>query len=210
MRLIVFGSTGGTGLQLIKQALNKGYEVTAFTRNADKIKQSHKGLRILTGDVLDSKAVNSAVQGHDAVLCSLGMKNVMDKSMLRARGTKNIIHAMDAAGIKRLVCQSALGTGDSDKALPFIYRYFLVPVVMRSLYKDHNLQESHLKESSIDWTIVRPAILTDGAQTGIYQHGFSAENRTVKVKISRADVADFMLKQVTDNHYLYKTPSLSY
>lgn len=210
MRLIVFGSTGGTGLELIKQALDKGNEVTAFLRNTDKMKQNHQNLRILSGDVLDSKAVNSVVQGHDAVLCSLGMKNIMDKSMLRARGTKNIIQAMEVAGIKRLVCQSALGAGDSYKVMPFIYRYILAPTVMRNLYKDHNLQESYIKASSLDWTIVRPAILTDAPYTGIYQHGFSVENRTVKVKISRADVADLMLKQVTDNQYLYKTACLSY
>jgi putative NADH-flavin reductase len=210
MKLIIFGSTGGTGLQLLKQALERGDEVTAFARDPGKIGQRHKNLHILAGDVLDSGAVDSAVRGQDAVLCSLGVKNVLDKSMLRVRGTRNIIHAMEAANIKRLVCQSAFGAGNSYKAMPFVYRYFLAPFVMRNLYRDHNLQEMYIKQSSLDWVVVRPGILTDDPPVGVYKHGFGVDDKTVKARVSRADVAGFMLKQVTDDQYLHEMPCLSY
>lgn len=84
----------------------------------------------------------------------------------------------------------------------------MIPVFLRHVYADHNIQENYIKDSQLDWTIVRPAALTDGERS--YQHGFTAKNKTITLKISRADTADFMLKQLTDNNYLHKTPCISY
>ncbi len=228
MKIIIFGSTGGTGSQLISQALEQDYEVTAFARNPKKIKQSHKKIKIqghevtaigdnseklniIEGDVLDVSSVEQAIQGHDAVLCSLGMSNIMDKSKLRANGTLNIIQAMQKAGVKRLICQSALGTGDSKNLLPFHYRFFIAPLFMHRLYEDHLAQETHIKKSQLEWVIVRPAVLTDGESTGSYQTGVTEDDdKAIIAKISRADTADFMLKQLTNESFLYKTPYISY
>jgi putative NADH-flavin reductase len=209
MKLIIFGSTGGTGRQIITQALEQGYEVTAFARNPEKLDQEHDKLEVIKGNVLEFASVERAIQGQDIVLCTLGMPAIMDKSRLRANGTKNIIRAMEKHGIKRLICQSALGVGDSYEILPFYYRYFIIPLFMRRLYADHNIQENYIKDSQLDWTIVRPGNLTDGEHTGSYQHGFTAKNKTITLKISRADTADFMLKQLADNNYLHKTPCIS-
>ena len=212
MKLIIFGSTGGTGRQLVAQALEKGYDVTAFARSPEKLDQKHQDLKVVKGNVLDFSSVERAIQGQDAVLCSLGMSNIRDKSQLRANAKKNIICAMQKTTVKRFICQSALGAGDSYEALPFHYKYLIAPLFMRHLYADHNMQENYIKKSQLDWTIVRPAILTNGKQTGSYWHGIAAANKsiTLKIKISRADVADFMLKQLADDTYLHKTSIVSY
>lgn len=210
MKLIIIGSTGRTGQQIVAQALEQGHEVTAFARSPEKLNQTHEKLQVAQGNVMDFASVEHAIQGQDAVLCSLGMPKIMDKSQLRANGTKNIISAMKKTAVKRFICQSSFGAGDSHEVLPFHYKYLIAPLFMRHLYSDHNMQENYIRESQLDWTIVRPGTLTDGKLTGSYQHGFTAKNKTVQAKISRADTADFMLKQLADDCYLYKAPYISY
>lgn len=117
---------------------------------------------------------------------------------------------MEKTGVKRLICQSSDGVGDSRERLPFIYKYLLVPFLLRRVFADHELQENHIKKSRLDWTIARPTALTNGDHTGAYQQGYNGDNKKVANKISRADTADFMLKQLADNDYLHQTPSLSY
>lgn len=117
---------------------------------------------------------------------------------------------MEKNGIKRFICQSSLGIGNSRNLLPFQYKYCIVPLLLRHVFADHELQENHIRGSSLDWIIVRPGVLTDGEHTGTYQHGFSIDNKTVTIKISRADTADFMLRQLAENNYLHKMPCVSY
>ena len=209
MKLIIFGSTGSTGRQVVTQALEQGYDATAFARSPEKLDQKHEKLQVIKGNVLDFASVERAIQGQDVVLCTLGLPP-MDKSNLRANGTKNIIRAMEKTGIKRFICQSSDGVGDSRETLPLLMKYLIVPFMLRRAFADHEIQENYIKESQLDWIIVRPVALTDGEHTGSYQHGYTADNKTVTFKISRADTADFMLKQLADNNYLHKTPSISY
>ncbi len=209
MKLIIFGSTGGTGRQVVTQALEQGHDVTAFARSPEKLDQKHEKLKVVQGNILDFPSVERAIQGQDAVLCTLGM-SMKDKTMLRANGTKNIIRAMEKTGVKRFICQSSAGVGDSSDMLPFLMKYLIVPFMLRRAFADHEIQENYIKESQLDWIIVRPAALTDGEHTGSYQHGYTADNKTVTNKISRADTADFMLKQLADNSYLHKMPCISY
>ncbi len=209
MKLIIFGPTGSTGRQVVTQALEQGHDVTAFARSPEKLDQKHEKLQVIKGNVLDFASVERAIQGQDVVLCTLGLPPT-DKSNLRANGTKNIIRAMEKTGVKRFICQSSAGVGDSRDTLPFLMKYLIVPFMLRRAFADHEIQENYIKESQLDWIIVRPTVLTDGERTGSYQHGFTADNKTVTSKISRADTADFMLKQLVDNHYLHKTPCISY
>ena len=118
MKLIIFGSTGGTGRQIVAQALEQGHEVTAFARSPEKLDQKHEKLKVVQGNVLDFASLERAIQGQDVVLCTLGLPP-MDKSNLRANGTKNIIRAMEKTGVKRFICQSSAGVGDSSDTLPF-------------------------------------------------------------------------------------------
>jgi len=209
MNLLIFGSTGGTGREVLKQALEQGHAITAYARSPDKIGDiKHENLKVICGDVLDPDAVESAVPGQEAVLSTLGAG--AGRTTLREEGTRNIIEAMKKKGVRRLICQSSLGVGDSRANLSFLTKYIIVPIFLRHAFADHERQEALVKQSELDWTIVRPPYLTKGPRTGEYQHGFPTSETRIQGKISRADVADFMLKQLTDNTYLHQTPGVSY
>ena len=209
MKLTVFGSTGGTGQEVVKQALAQGHELTVLVRNPEKLKQKNENLHVVQGDIMDFSLVERSIKRQDGVLCNLGALPT-DKSCLRAKGTENIIRAMEKTGVRRFVCQSALGVGDSRALLPFHYRYLLVPLLLRHVYADHAIQEKLIKKSQLDWVIVRPGVLTDGELTGSYNQDVSTDDSTAKFKISRADVADFMIKQLTEDAWLHRAPTISY
>ena len=207
MKLAIIGATGTVGVHLINQSLESGYEVTAFVRTSSKVKIKHPQLSIVQGDVLvDQDTLSEAIRGKDAVLIALGDGA---KGGIRAQGTQNIIGAMEKVGVKRLICQSTLGAGESFQNLNWLWR-FIFRVPLRKALADHEQQEKYVKESNLDWTIVRPAAFTDGKRSGSYLEGFKSTAKNIKLKISRADVADFMLKQLTQNKYLKGTPALSY
>lgn len=116
MKLIVFGATGSTGLETVKQALDQGYEVTAFVRDPSKMTMGNDHLQLVTGDVLDLPVVSTAVQGQEAVICSLGSRD-LGKTTVRSAGTANIIQAMDENAAQRLIVVSAMGTAESWDSL---------------------------------------------------------------------------------------------
>ncbi|MFD1142406.1 NAD(P)-dependent oxidoreductase [Larkinella insperata] len=208
MRLIIFGSTGSVGRLVVAQALAQGHTVTAFARNPAVLQDLPPArLTIHQGDALNPASVEQAVKGHDAVVCALGAGR---KGTVRSEGTKNIIRAMEKTGTKRLVCQTTLGAGDSRGNLNFFWKYIMFGFLLKEAMKDHELQEKYVRQSNLDWTIVRPAAFTDGAATGNYRHGFSGDAKSLTLKISRADVAGFLLTQLTTDEYMKKTPGLSY
>jgi putative NADH-flavin reductase len=209
VKLLVFGATGGTGREIVSQGLEQGHEVTAFCRRPEKLGVSHENLRVVTGDVLDAEAVQQATPSHDAVLCAIGAP-ASDRSGIREAGTKRIVDAMEADGPRRLICAASLGYGDTRDMLPFTLKHIIVPLILKRAFADHERQEMIIIASNLDWVIARPANLTDGPRTGDYRHGFPTTERGLRLKISRADVADFMLKQLTDDACVGKTPGLSY
>ena len=210
MRIIVFGATGTIGRHLVMQALEKGHQVTAFCRNAKKLDGfEKKGLSIITGDVLKPSDVSRAVNGQKVVFVALG-SGKKRKGTVRSEGTKNIISAMKEHGIGRLICQSTLGAGESQGNLNFFWKYIMFGWFLKQVFLDHELQEKYVMESNLDWTIVRPGAFTDGKRTRNYRHGFATNDKSVKLKISRADVAHFLLELIPRNNYLRQTPGLSY
>jgi putative NADH-flavin reductase len=212
MNLLIFGATGGTGRAIVAQALEQGHGVTAFARNPAAITTTHENLAVVHGDILDYASVERAVKGQDAVLSALGTKAIKRNTTI-SDGTRNIITAMEKYGVKRLVFESSLGIGDSKpqrRLLPLPYSIIVMPLLFRNLFQDKETQEGYIMQSTLEWVIVRPAVLTNGPRTGVYRSEFSATDSSIKAKISRADVADFMLKQLTDDTYVHKTPSLSY
>jgi putative NADH-flavin reductase len=210
MKLLIIGATGGTGKELVLQALKHGHDVTALVRNPKKVTVSHERLTIIGGDVLDYNSVERAVQGNDVVLSALGHKRWFLPSTILSEGTQNILAAMEKHGVKRFVCETSLGIGDTRGKLGLYYTLFVVPFIAYFYFRDKEKQERYIKESKLDWVIVRPGQLTNGRKRGTYKHGFDIGNYITTVTISRADVADFMLKQVTDNTYLRRTPGVSY
>lgn len=210
MNLLIIGATGGTGRELVTQALAQGHVVTAFVRSPSRLNISHERLTIAKGDVLDVPAVENAVRGKDAVLSALGHKRWFIKTSILSEGTRNIIAAMEKHGVKRIVCETTLGIGDTRGKLGLYYTLFVIPVIVFFYFKDKEKQEQLIKESSLDWIIVRPGQLTNGRRRGTYRHGMHIGSRMLTVSISRADVADFMLKQLGDNAYLRNTPAVAY
>jgi putative NADH-flavin reductase len=209
MKLVIFGSTAGTGRELLQQALEDGHEVSAFARAPEKIDDlEYPNLRVVQGDVLDSAAVAAAVAGQEAVLCTIGAG--AGRTTLREDATRNIVQAMDRAGVQRLICLSSLGVGDSRANLGFFTKHVVVGLFLRHAFADHERQEAVIRQSPLKWTIVRPPHLLDTPGTGVYRHGFPTTARDIKGKISRADVADFMLKQLADDSYVRSTPGVSY
>lgn len=210
MKIIIFGASGTVGKHLVQQALEQGHEVSTFCRDLSKLDAfNHASLNKIKGDVFNLESVGKAIEGKDAVVVVLGSGNNR-KGTVRSAGTQNIIHAMQVKGVKRLICQSTLGAGDSQKNLNFFWKYIMFGWFLKAVFLDHELQERYVKESNLDWTIVRPGAFTDGPKTSSYQHGFPPSNRSIKLKISRADISDFILKQLHSEDYLFKTPGLSY
>jgi putative NADH-flavin reductase len=212
MKILVIGATGGTGSLVVKRALDKGYDVTAFVRNPGKLKIASANLKLVSGNVLEQGTLDKIMTGHDAVICCLGAP-ANKAGQLRSRGTQNIVNSMQQNGVSRLICQTSMGYADSEIVLrhtPFIFRNIFVPWLLRKTFDDHLLQEVFIKQSKLTWTIVRPGIMTNGHFTGVYRHGFAYDDSKLKVKISRADVADFLVQQTWSKNYHNKVTGISY
>lgn len=193
MRIIVFGATGKTGNHVWRKALEQGHEVTAFGRSVDRLADAEPALGIIKGDVLDAEAAAEAVKGHDAVIGCLGSTSLRDKTTLSA-GTKNIVDAMVQHNVERLVIVSAAGVGESWKQVSMMAR-LLFKTMLRNVFADHRMQERIVQQSPLDWTIVRAAVLNNKPQTGTCTASSTAPVRN----ICRADLADYLVQQVTDS-----------
>ncbi|HXF50030.1 MAG TPA: SDR family oxidoreductase [Verrucomicrobiae bacterium] len=209
-KILIIGATGGTGRKLVAQALERGYEVTALVRNPVKLGIEHPNLKIQQGDVLAYAAVESAVHGQEAVVSALGHKRYFGPSRILSEGTKNIIRAMEAEGVRRFVCQTSLGIGDSAGFLGIYYTFLVIPLVVPFYFWDKTRQERLIAESRLEWVIVRPGRLTNGEKRGRYRHGANVGNYLWTVRVSRSDTADFMLNQLTEDTYLGMAPGVSY
>jgi putative NADH-flavin reductase len=209
VKVLIIGATGGTGRQLLEQALAAGHEVTALVRNPTKIHIRHERLRVLQGDILDFESVDRAMAGQNAVLCSLGTKSLFRPVKIFSEGTSNLLQAMAKHGVRRLICITGIGAGDSRGHGGFFYDKVILPIVLKRIYEDKNKQEELIRKSDRDWTIVRPGFLTNGPPTGNYRVLTDLTGVTVG-RISRADVAAFMLAQLNSDRYLRQTPLLTY
>lgn len=210
MRLLVIGASGGTGRQLVIQALERSHDVTAFVRSQSRLGLQHARLHFATGDVLDYAAVEAAVRGQDAVLSALGHKQWFRPTRILSEGTRNIVRAMEACGVRRFISETSLGVGSSWGRLGLLYTLIVIPFILPFYYWDKGRQEAVIRESPLDWIIVRPGILTDGPKRGAYRHGPRVGHWLRSLRISRADVADFMLNQLTDNTHLRSAPGLAW
>ena len=194
MKLIVFGATGKTGQHVWQNALDRGHDVTAFTRSPHKIERA-AGLRIAQGDVTDAASVAAAVAGHDAAIVALGSNGLRDRTTLTT-GTRTVVDGMTRHAVERLVVLSAAGVGESWGQVPLLAR-LLFRTLLRNIHADHTAQEALVRASSIDWTIVRAAILNDGPASG----NVTATNTGKMGRIGRADLADFLIKEACDGAY---------
>lgn len=185
-----------------RRALQQGHQVTAFGRSVDRLSETEPELHTFKGDVLDLSEVTEAVSGHDAVIVCIGSANLKDGTTLSS-GTKNIVDAMVQHEVERLVVISAAGVGESWKQISLTARV-LFRTLLRNVFADHQAQEAIVRRSALDWTIVRAAVLNDRPATG-----YAASNSNPAKRISREDLADFLVEQVSDSAYSRRVISVA-
>jgi putative NADH-flavin reductase len=207
VKVLIIGATGATGQILMGEALAQGHEVTALARNPSAVAPEDHRPIVLQGNALEASSVEAAVAGQDAVLSALGTRSTRPTTLF-SESTSNVVSAMRQHGVRRLVCITGIGTGESKGHGGFLYDRIILPFVLKNVYEDKDRQEEAIKQSDLDWVIVRPARLTDEPAKGEYRV-FLGGSYTAK-KISRADVAAFMLAQLTDDTYVRKMPVISY
>ena len=189
MKVIVFGATGKTGRHVVTTALERGHQVTAFGRSVEHLEIDNDALGMFKGDVFDTEVVSEAMAEHDGAIVCLGSSGLGDKTTL-AKGTEVIVSAAVERGSDRLVVLSAAGVDASWSQIPWSSR-LLFRTMLRNVFADHHEQEAIVKESPLDWTIVRAAVLKDDPPTG-----HIASNTAKITKINRADVASCLVDQL--------------
>ena len=209
-RILIVGATGGTGRQLVAQALERGFTVTALVRNPSRLRMDHPRLAVVQGDVLDEAAVDAAMAGQDAIVCALGHRRYFSPTRILSQGTRNILRAMETHGVRRFVCETSLGIGDSVGRMGLYYTFFVIPVILPFYFWDKTRQERAIAASGVDWVIVRPGVLTNGERRGRVTHGGHVGSFVWTVRVSRADVAGFMLDQLETDAYLRRSPGVAW
>ena len=209
MNILIYGASGETGHELVEQALLQGHHVTAFVRNPSKLKISHQNLKVIQGDIINYELVEQAVKGQDAVISALGASSPFKYDQSVVDGVNNIIKAMETNGVNRFIYMSFIGVKESQNAAGFVIKY-IAPILLSTEISGHETRENKIRQSQLQWTIVRPPTLTNGNHTMQFRSGVDITSGGFTVKISRADVADFMLQQLTDNTFLRKSPRIMY
>lgn len=209
MKILIIGATRGVGRQLLLQSLAAGHQVTVLARDPAKVDRMDKSLSVIKGDILERQLMNSIVQGQDAVCVTIGVPITFAPVTVFSQGTLNVIQAMQDHRLRRLLCVTGIGAGDSKGHGGFLYDRIFQPLLLRTIYADKDVQEEYIRESGLDWVIIRPAGLTNGPRTGRYRVLTRLDGIT-STRISRADVADFMLTELKECKYTGLTPLLSY
>lgn len=208
-KILILGATGPTGRHIVGQAVSRGYDVTVLVRSPEQA-ANMKGAKVVVGDARDEKALRQAVKGRDAVISALGTPaSPFREVTLLSTATRALTAAMKAEGVSRLVTITGIGAGDSAGHGGFFVDNIIFPLILRKVYADKNRQEAIIKDSGLDWTIVRPSILNnkparDAIQTLTDLSDFHGGT------ISRENVAKFVVDQVTDIAWLRKAPSITW
>ena len=208
MRITIFGATGKTGRLVVEQALAQGDGVVAFARTPSKLGITNPKLSIVEGDIADADAVERAIAGSDAVISVLGpSSNAPDLAV--SRGTKNILTAMQKQNVKRLIVSTGAGVAQpgDQPGLPDKVIGALLKVVSKNVLDDMTQTVALVKNSDLDWTIVRVPMLTDDPATGHVRAG--AVGKDIGIRIGRADMAAFLLTQLAGPRYLKRAPAIS-
>jgi putative NADH-flavin reductase len=211
-RVLVIGAGGGIGFETVRACLAAGFAVRAFSRSADRSPLRHENLETWTGDALNADDVRAALDGVDAVVVALGVP--ADRRMLTgpitlfSESARVLVPAMADLGVRRLICVTGFGAGDSRAAIHPL-QFLPFQVILGKAYADKSAQERIVKESGLDWTLVRPGVLTNGRATGRYTIRKKPDEWRNGV-ISRADVAGFIVKALREPGWIGEAPVLTY
>ncbi len=202
MKVLVLGAAGKTGSAVVRQAVASGHQVTSFVRRGDEY-QAPSGVLVAEGDATNGADIERAVAGQEAVIDTIGGKTPYKSTTLESSAAAAVIASMRKNGVRRLIATSMIGVGDSE-ANATVYERLLVAVVLRGAEKDKSAMEANVEGSGLDWTIVRPAILNDDAATGNVE--VIARGTEEKAhKITRADLARFLVGQISSSEYTGQT-----
>jgi uncharacterized protein YbjT (DUF2867 family) len=209
MKVLVLGATGATGRLIVGQSVARGYEVEALVRSEAKAADL-AGAELVEGDARDAAALARAANGCDAVISSLGtpMSPFREVTLL-STATRALVGMMAEQSIRRLVCITGMGAGDSRGHGGFFYDRVFEPLMLRKVYQDKDRQEAVVRTSAVDWIIVRPTVLNDRPARG----GIRALTDLSGIHggtISRADVAEFAVQQLTADSWLRKAPLITW
>jgi putative NADH-flavin reductase len=209
--LLVIGASRGIGLETVKRALADGHHVRALARSALTILVDQPELEKIPGDALSSASVLRAVSGVDAVIQALGESKgpqaLLCGTTLFSKATRVLIDAMHATSVTRLLAVTGLGAGNSRGHAGFLYDAIVFPLLLNRIYDDKDVQEQMIKASGLDWTIIRPGILTNGPATG-KTRALTEPKDWRAGSISRADVADFLVRETFERRFVGETPLL--
>lgn len=208
-RILVLGATGGTGRQIVKQALARGHQVTALVRSPKKAGDLG-GARLVVGDVRDEKLLREALNAQDVVVSALGTPaSPFREVTLLSTATRALVQAMKAEHVSRLVTITGIGAGDSRGHGGFVFDKVIFPLLLKKVYADKDRQEAIVRDSGLDWVLVRPSVLNDKPGRGQVRaltdlSGFRGGS------ISRQDVAAFVLDQLRSDAWLHRAPLITW
>jgi len=209
MRILIIGATRGIGKALLETALADQHDVTVLARTPEKIINSHPQLRVVKGDVLQTETIETAGDGQEAICSCIGVPITFKPVNLFSIAARNILSAVKNNPEQKYIAITGIGAGESKGHGGFLYDKIFKPLLLKTIYIDKNREEAIIKSSGVDWMIVRPAGLTNGQRTGKYHVYNDLDGITAK-RISRLDVADFILKQLKNPTQFGKTPLLTY
>ena len=209
MKIVVIGASRGIGLEVVQQALARGHEVTALLRDPGKVALEHARLHKVRGDIGNPADVRTALNGQDAVCACVGVNPTRGPVELFSLGARNVLAALQDALATKYVAVTGVGAGESRGHGGFFYDRIFQPLLLGTIYADKDREEQLIKASAADWLIVRPGRLTNGPRTGVYRAITDLSGVTAG-KISRADVADFILNQLESPSLFKQTPLLTY
>lgn len=209
MKILVIASSRRIRRQLAEQAQAEGHEVTALEGKLPRFRWRRPRHRLVKGDVLNESSLAPAVAGQDAVLCWLTQKATRQPTTYLWEGTANLIRMMEKHGVRRLICISACGAGDSRGHCGFFYDKIVQPLFLKQVCEDRDRQEELIRGTQLDWVIVRPARLTKGRARGEYMVLTDLRNFKAR-RITLVDAVEFVLKQLSSNFYLFQTPVVTY
>jgi len=201
MKLAIFGASGATGRHLVNQALSSGHSVTALVRTPDSLQVNHVGLKLIVGELYNSVTVESVIRDADTVISVLGARKGKDQNIC-TDGLSKIIPAMQKVGVKRLIALSAYGASETHNASLFIR---FVRSIISEKMRDKDDMEDLVRASHTDWTLIRPPMLTNGDASKNYRSGIDLRPG-ITGRISRADLASFILQTVVSGSYIHEAP----
>jgi len=209
MKIVVFGASRGVGLKAVEQALEAGHIVTAFIRTPEKFGLAHANLTVFKGNSMDAVAVEKAIAGQEAVISALGPTRPPIPHMMET-SAKNIVAGMKRHGVRRLVSTTGAGVRQPEDKPNLIDHFisFLLNLLAKDVVLDSAENVKVIQASDLEWTVIRFPRLMDGEHTRKYQVGFVGKDSGTQ--LSRADGADFVLKELTEKKWLKKLPLMSY